>query len=214
MSLFEQASEPVLAGPAPKGLGRSMTGGGDKVNRRGNDYYPTPPDVTRALLRVEHHCIANTAREGVVWEPCGRGGAIMRELERDGFTPVGTDIVADPANGVEQADLLTVKRSKAKAVVTNPPFAIAGEMIWHLLDTLKVEYLALLLKSQFWHAEGRRELFRLYPPARIYALTWRPDFIGGGAPTMECQWCVWQRGWASGTHYHLLAREADQERML
>jgi hypothetical protein len=213
VTLFGSPSEPVLAGPAPKGLGRAMAGGGDKVNRRANDFYPTPADVTRALLRVEHHCIANSG-DGTVWEPCGRGGAIMRELERDGFKTIGTDIVADPPNNVTQADLLTVKRAPAKVAVTNPPFALAAPMIVHLLERLKVDYLALLLKSQFWHADERTGLFRAHRPARIYALTWRPDFTHGGAPTMECQWVVWQRGWASGTHYHVLPRGAPQERML
>lgn len=211
--LFGSPSEPELAGPAPKGLGRAMAGGGDKVHRRGNDYYPTPPDVTRALLRVERHCIANSG-DGRVWEPCGRGGAIMRELAAAGFVPIGTDIVADPDNNVAQADLLAAKRAPAKVAVTNPPFAIAGEMIWHLLDKLKINYLALLLKSTFWHASKRSELFRTHKPARIYALTWRPDFLNLDGPTMECQWCVWQRGWASGTHYHLLPREEPQERLI
>ena len=207
-------NEPALASDSPKGLGRAMTGAGDKAKRQPNDFYPTPIEVTRALLRVEHHCIANVAA-GPVWEPCGRGGAIIRELQRSGFETVGSDIVPDSAHDVVALDVLAVKRPLAKKVVTNPPFAIAADIILHLLDRLKVDYLALLLKSQFWHAEGRRSLFNLHRPARIHALTWRPDFLGGGDPTMDCSWIVWQRGWALGTHYHLLPRDADtQEAML
>lgn len=210
MTMFD---EPQLAPDAPRGLGRMMTGGGDKARRQPLDYYATPADVTRALLRVEHHCIANSGN-GTVWEPCGRGGAIMRELERDGFKTIGTDIVADPANNVTQADLLTVKRAPAKVAVTNPPFALAAPMIVHLLERLKVDYLALLLKSQFWHADERTSLFRAHRPARIYALTWRPDFTLGGAPTMECQWVVWQRGYPLRTQYDVLPRQAPQEGLL
>ena len=47
----------VLAGPAPRGLGRAMAGGGDKVNRRPHDFYPTPAPVTRALMRRESFAI-------------------------------------------------------------------------------------------------------------------------------------------------------------
>lgn len=200
--------EPVLAAPAPRGLGAAMAGGGPKVARKGYDYYPTPVEVTRALLREERHCLHNVA-PGPVWEPCGRGGAIVRELIAHGFETVASDIVADPEHDVEQADLLAVKRARARKVVTNPPFALAGEMVLHLLGRLKVDYLALLLKAQFWHAESRRALFRAYPPARIRALTWRADFLGKGAPTMDCCWFIWQRGCFGGPVYSLLPREAD-----
>ena len=206
-------AEPVLAGPAPKGLGRAMAGGGDKVNRQPNDFYPTPVEVTRALLRVEGQCLANVC-PGPVWEPCGRGGAILRELRAAGFDTVGSDIVPDAGNGVAQLDLLSAKRALARKVVTNPPFAIAGEMIGTLLERLKVDYLALLVKAQFWHAEERRALFRRHRPARIWAMTWRPDFLALGAPTMECQWVVWQRGWALGTQYDLLPRDAENQAAL
>lgn len=210
MSLFP---EPVLAPDAPTGLGRAMVGGHGGPNRRQpNDYYPTPAEVTRALLRVEYHALRSTGLR--VWEPCGRGGAIKRELNRAGFDTIGTDIVADPANAIQQLDVLKARRFKAPAVVTNPPFVLAPEIILHLLGNLRVKYLALLLKASFFHAEERRALFHQHLPARIHALTWRPDFLGGGAPTMECAWFVWQRGWALGTHYHLLPREADQDRML
>lgn len=205
MSMVE---EPLLAGDAPAGLGKMMAGGIGKVKRQPNDFYPTPHDVTRALLRVEHQCIRNTAGN-LVWEPCGRGGAIMRVLAEHDFQTIGTDIVADPRQKVHALDVLQAKRARARAVVTNPPFALAEKIIRHLLDVLGVDYLALLLKASYWHADERTPLFRLHPPSRIHALTWRPDFLGKGAPVMECAWFVWQRGWASGTHYHLLPKEDD-----
>ena len=196
---------PVLAGPAPRGLGRAMAGGGDKVHRRAHDYYPTPAEVTRALLRAEGSCLRTIG--GPVWEPCGRGGAILRVLREAGFDTVGSDIVADDGEGVTALDLLATKRPLAGAVVTNPPFALAAEMIVHLLGKLRLKYCALLLKATFFHAEERRALFHQHRPARIHALTWRPDFLGKGAPTMECAWFVWQAGWPLATAYHLMARE-------
>lgn len=198
-----------LAPDAPTGLGRMMAGDSGKTKRRWYDFYPTPPEATRALLRVEGQCIATMSKGRPVWEPCGRGGAIIREIEAAGLPWVGTDVVSDVDNGVTGLDLLAAKAPRSKVVVTNPPFALAAEMIVHLLDRLKVDYLALLLKATFFHADERRELFRLHPPARIHALTWRLDFKGQGAPVMECAWFVWQRSWALGTHYDLLSR-ADE----
>ena len=56
-------------------------------------------------------------------------------------------------------------------VVTNPPFALAAEMIRHLLGDLECRYVALLLKSTYWHAEKRTGLWRWRPPA--YCRPWR-----------------------------------------
>lgn len=199
--------EPQLTHDAPKGLGRMMSGGGEKAKRRANDFYPTPADVTRALLRKESQCIRNMARDGPVWEPCGRGGAILRELQACGLETVGTDIVPDPDNQVAPLDLLQARKRLGKAVVTNPPFALAEPMIVRLWGRLRVDYMALLLKATYWHAGERAELFRKYRPARIHAVAWRPDFTGGGNPTMDVCWFVWQRGWALGTHYSVLERQ-------
>lgn len=193
-------------------IGAAMNGGNPQDGRRALDFYPTPPDVTRALLRRESHAIASAAGGRPVWEPCARGGAMAAVLHEFGFETVATDIVADPANNVTPQDALRTRRRLGDAVVTNPPFAIASDIILHLLERLRVQYLALLLKASFWHAAERTSLFRVHRPARIYALTWRPDFLGGGAPTMECMWVVWQAGWPLGTHYDLLTRDdADRQ---
>jgi len=201
-----------LAPDAPRGLGAAMVGGGPKVARKAFDYYPTPSEVTRALLRVEGQCIQILGRP--VWEPCGRGGAIMREFEAAGLPVIGSDIVPDPENQVQPLDLLQAKQALSPVVVTNPPFALAPEIILHLLGKLRVRYLALLLKASFFHAEERREMFRTYRPARIHALTWRPDFLNKGAPTMECAWFIWQSGWPLGTQYNLLPRNAGEQECL
>lgn len=188
-TLFPNPDEPVLAGPSPKGLGRAIIGGAGVVERRANDFYPTPPEATRALVRAESGSIR--AYGEPVWEPCGRGGAIVRELIGHGFTVVATDIVADPGHGVEAQDLLLTQAPLSGVVITNPPFALAGPMIVHLLERLGVQYLALLLKSTFWAAEKRTGLLARWPVARRYDLNWRLDFTDGGNPTMECSWFVW-----------------------
>ena len=198
--------EPQLAPDAPLGLGRMMAGGGEKVRRRAHDYYPTPVEVTRAFLRVEAAAMA--AHGHKVWECCGRGGAIARELFDHGFVVLASDIVPDPDNGVLGLNVLEADRPYAGMVVTNPPFAIAEQIIVHMWQRLEVDYLALLLKATYFHAEERRGLYRAATPARIHALTWRPDFTGGGNSTMECSWFVWDRNATRFGQYGLLPREA------
>lgn len=181
---------PKLAGDAPRGLGRAMAGDG-KTPRRALDFYPTPAEATRAIIAAER---AALTRYPLIWEPCGRGGAIARELQAAGMATIATDIVADPANHVAAADLLAVRRLLAPAVLTNPPFALARRMIAHLWRDLAVDYLALLLKTTFWSCGESAALERAGLGAtRRWELTWRLDFSGGGSPVMDCTWFVWDR---------------------
>ena len=192
--------------PTPLGLGTAMAGGKGKLSsapRAEHDYYPTPPEATRALVEREDWTLIGG---GPIWEPCGRGGAIIRVLREAGCTTIGTDIVADPENDVAGRDLFEIDKALSKKVVTNPPFNLSAAMILHLLDRLDVRYCAMLLKSTYWHAENRTALFRRFPPARIYALNWRLDFIGGGAPVMECAWFVWDRRSTGPTTFDVLEK--------
>src|SRR3546814_13816145 len=76
-----------------------MTGGGGKVARQGNDFYPTPAAVTRALIGAERRALFDACDiANPVWEPCGRGGAITAEMEAAGFRTIATDLIADPAH--------------------------------------------------------------------------------------------------------------------
>ncbi|ARS29063.1 hypothetical protein [Sphingomonas sp. KC8] len=187
-------SEPRLARDVPRGFGAAVAGCKGALSsspREANDYYPTPAEVTRALIGRCGH--AMRAAGPLIWEPCGRGGAMTRELVAAGFPVTASDIVADPDNDVAALDLLTAKRRRADVVVTNPPFALAPAMIAHLLGDLGVRWMAMVLKSTFWHPRDRAQLWRLYRPSRILALTWRPDFMERGAPTMDVIWTIWDR---------------------
>ena len=195
---FDPESEPALAPDAPRGLGRAMTGGGDKARRRPNDFYPTTdPDATRAMLIAEMPYLrAHIERHGArMWEPCGRGGAIARVAKQFGLKTIATDIVPDPANHVAQLDLLHAPRLLAPIVITNFPFALARPMIRHLVGTLKAPYLCMLHKTTFWNSgeDGGAALWQDYPCNRRWDMTWRLDFTGGGNPTMTTTWFVWDQ---------------------
>ncbi len=184
------------------GIGASMSGSSASGRvRKADDYYPTPAEATRAMIAAEQ---AWLARHAVIWEPACGEGAMVRELARVS-TVVSTDLVArgDCAGGVDflsQSALL----DGATAIVTNPPFNIAEKFIVHALATMRVPYLCLLLKSTFWHAAGRVPTFVNHPPSIVYPMTWRPDFLGLGAPTMEAMWCVWDNTRRGETIYRPL----------
>lgn len=180
------------------GLGAMMLGGRvEPAGRAGNvrqthDFYPTPPDATLALLRAEGPHIARAGR-GRVWEPACGDGAIARVLEGNGIRVVGTDLVYRGYGEKRPRDFLKERQARAMAIVTNPPFdkRIVVDFIDHALN-LCPRYVAMFLKATFFHAAGRRALFDRRPPAMIYPLTWRPDFLGLDAPALECSWYVWR----------------------
>ncbi len=180
-----------------RGLG-SMMVGGSAGKRQAHDFYPTPPEVTAALLGQWR------PRARVVDEPACGDGAIARVLARHGYRVVASDLV-DRGYGEAGVDFLEVKRLRAPAIVTNPPFEFAAEFIDHGLTLGAVE-MAQLLKSTFWHTAEHFKLFHRWMPAVVFPLTWRVDFLGLGGPTMDLAWSVWKRGHRGYPPYVPLAR--------
>ena len=162
------------------------------IDRNKTDFYETPPEVTTALLDfLESKNLINPGC--MIWEPAyGRGkmGHVM--LDR-GYSVTGTDLYPE-TDGAPSVDFLTAT-IPCDWIITNPPFSQAAEFIRHAMELGKP--CAFLLKSQFWHARSRLQLFRDNPPSYVLPLTWRPDFLYGaksGSPTMEILWTVWGVG--------------------
>lgn len=160
------------------------------VDRSKTDFYETPEACTVALLDFLEQKVHLIAGEDRIWECACGDGKMARVMEGRGYSVVGTDL-HDMAYGESGVDFLKASR-ECECIITNPPFSIAGEFIKHALELHKP--CAFLLKSQFWHARSRLELFQEHTPTYILPLTWRPDFLYGrksGSPTMECIWTVW-----------------------
>jgi hypothetical protein len=179
------------------GLGSAMAGGNPASGAsQPRGFYPTPADVTKALLSVEKF-------EGGIWEPACGNGAISKLLIAAGYKVVSTDI--HPLGYGSPADFLKVEPRQVANIVTNPPFDLARKFIEHAM-LFKPKKLALMLKATYWHAKNRHALFERYQPARVYPLLWRPDFMELGRPTMEVQWCVWDSAHSGGTIYQPLCK--------
>lgn len=164
--------------------------------RKAADFYPTPPDVTVALLdylALEQPCF--------MWEPACGDGALAKVLEAKGHQVIGTDLREDTGYGQGGIDFLTYDtepdlgipiNAVCDWIITNPPFKLAEAFIRKSLET--TPNVAMLLKSQYWHAKSRLPLFRDHPPARVLPLTWRPAFLEserGRSPLMDVSWFVW-----------------------
>lgn len=166
-----------------------ITGGNGAKARKASDLYPTPPEVTVALMRF-----LKLPRSTQIWEPaCGQGD-MVEALRACGMLAYGTDI----RDGQDFLDRWQPRNTIAACswIITNPPFSLADEFIRHAAEIGKP--FAMLLKAQYWHAAKRAQLFREIPPSYVLPLTWRPDFLfkerngkKGASPLMDVMWCVW-----------------------
>lgn len=182
----------------------TLTNSNTNDNRRELDYYPTPPDVTHALMRFLE------LPPCTIWEPACGNGAMSDVLKQYGHTVISCDL-RHTGYGEGGIDFLSSER-ECDAVITNPPFNTSQQFIRHALKQAKI--VAMVLKSQYWHAIKRKSLFEQFPPSYVLPLLWRPDFlfdqrkVGERAnPTMEVGWSVWIAG-DTNMKYRLLGRDA------
>lgn len=161
----------------------------DETPRVEDDFYPTPPEPTRAILRAEQSRLHQFPS---IWEPACGDGAMAAEMEAAGHKVYRSDLV-DRNAGAEVRSFYDFSKARSPAILTNPPFVECNSGAWvrHALDRLGVEYMALLLPLQWLGAESRAGLWAKHPPARVYPMRWRIDFTGGGAPPMLNAWFVW-----------------------
>lgn len=164
-------------------FGSRIVAGNTAYQRNAQDSYPTPPDVTVALL--EFLKIPKCLK---IWEPACGDGYMVNAMRDMGYDVIGTDIQSG-------TDFLTADLPDGWVswIITNPPFSLSEQFIRKCLEH-RLSF-ALLLKSQYWHAKKRLPLFRKHPPRYILPLSWRPDFLfkerGNGSPLMDVMWCVW-----------------------
>lgn len=174
-----------------------LTTGNDKGDRRELDFYPTPPEVTIALMNFLNLEKSN------VWECACGDGAMSKVLQSYGHNVFSSDI--DTHYGLSNTNFLETRKEHCDWIITNPPFNLSQAFIEHALSM--ADNVAMLVKSQYWHAKKRVELFEKHKPSWVLPLTWRPDFLGGekgGSPTMEVIWTVWMKNNTNAQYQPLL----------
>ena len=174
-----------------------MIGGNPNTKRSETDFYPTPREVTDALLQY-----LDLPEETVIWEPACGEMDMVSAMQSAGYAVVASDISYGQ-------DFLTEPLPACDWIITNPPFSISDKFIKRCVGHGKP--FALLLKSQYWHAQKRKDLFFDHPPITVCPLTWRPDFLfkkhkERGKPLMDVIWCIWKPPYENITIYHPLNR--------
>ena len=179
-----------------------IVGANPANGRAASDFYPTPSDVTEALLRGWP--LMQYVKGKTVWECAAGQGHIANVLEDHGFNVVSGDIMTGQ-------DFLLETERRGEIIITNPPFSLSEQFI-RKAASFDVPF-AFLLKSQYWHSARRLTLFREIQPKYVMPLAWRPDFTGEitgkkGSPVMDVIWCCWE-GNSTATYYVPIGRSTS-----
>lgn len=159
-----------------------------------HDYYPTPPEGTRALLSVERF-------SGTIWEPACGDGAISKVLHAHGYTVVSTDLVYR-GFGSGGVNFLTETKTRARNIITNPPYGsgLADAFVRHALRLVEpvAGNVAMLLNLASLAHPARHHQWTHRPPAAIYILDeltcWPHGIERGFAAEHRYCWAVWRSG--------------------
>lgn len=164
----------------------------DHENREKDDFYPTWPGATEALLSVE-------AFHGPIWECAAGEGDMSRVLEGAGYTVISTDLT-DRGYCEPRVDFLMEWSPRAPNIVTNPPFGLAREFVDKALD-LTTGKVAMFLRLAFLEGLKRGEWFPRTPLARVWIMSRRVPMQrgrisekGDGHGVLAFAWFVWEHG--------------------
>lgn len=190
------------AKPAPQGtplIADMPTQLRPQADRRAQDFYPTgQPEAIRALLARDGDRIRGL---GAVWEPACGDGALVREIRSAGIPCCASDLIDRGCPDSWTADYFTCLRSRAPAIITNPPYNLInardghGRWLRHTLDMPDWRYCALLL-SWDWPAarsNGLGALLDSQPWSYAYLCRFKIDFTGEGSPPQRNAWFVYDR---------------------
>lgn len=161
--------------------------------RHKDDWYPTPPYATEALLSVEQF-------DEHVWECACGDGAISKVLVDAGHVVSSTDL-NDFGYGTPGIDYLMETQLQADHIISNPPYKLANEFIKHSIE-LGVTKHCWLLRLAFLEGQKRfDDIFQHNPPARVYVFSkrltiWRGDedqaWYGSSGKTAYAWFCFEQ----------------------
>jgi hypothetical protein len=166
------------------------------LSERGNDLYETPPVAVHALLKVE-------PLPRVIWEPACGPGSIVNVLRSAGHRVYASDLVSYGCPESDSRIDFLMERSTphgVEAIVTNPPYKIAGDFVAHAF-ALGIPKVVMLLRLLFLESACRSSvldggsLARVYPFANRLPMMHRDGWEGPKARSaFAFAWFVWEVG--------------------
>jgi len=167
---------------------------GDKAHahaQRGDDLYETPAVAVEALLKVEK-------LPWIIWEPACGPGAIVRVLRSHGHDVLATDLVdyGTPDQDDHGWDFLaqTGRSEHEEAIVTNPPYRMAGKFVAHAIELCPL--VIVLARLAFYESTGREAILarcsRIHVFANRLPMMHRAGWTGPKSTSgVAFAWFVW-----------------------
>ncbi len=161
------------------------------------DLYCTHPKAVEELLKLEQF-------SPQIWEPCDGLGHISDTLIANGYYVRRSDITTR-GRDIEQLDFLAYDSEQWQGdIITNPPYSCATDMVRKALavvyDGCKV---AMWLRILFLESKHRQDLFKAFPPKRIWVSSSRipcSDRDGNFRGSAQgYAWYLWQKGYKGET---------------
>jgi hypothetical protein len=154
------------------------------------DFYPTPEKCVLQLL--EREIFNNNISEPACWD-----WAISKVLESKWYKVYSTDLI-DRWYWKWWIDFLkTAFQDNKYDIITNPPYKLAKQF---LLESLRMSKnkVAFFMRLSFLESKERYEIFKKYPPAKVYVLSYRPEIFKNWIKTKNTWmvaycWIVWDK---------------------
>ena len=167
--------------------------------REANDYYATDPKAAEFLLGAEPEL-------NNIWEcACGEGH-LAKVFDQANKLGLATDLIYRGYGNLNPIDFLTWDDCWNGDIVTNPPYKFAKKFVEKALEVVtENRKVCMFLKLTFLEGKARKNLFKKYPPKKVYVCSGRikcainGDFDAIGQSAACYAWFVWEKGYQGET---------------
>ena len=167
-------------------------------DREKMDFYATDKRATHELLKREQFI-------SPVYEPACGMGHIGKILEEYGYTVKAIDICYRGYVEEREVDFFSLEENILD-IITNSPYFCASEFLRHALEISgEGVKIAMLFRLPFLEGQKRYELFRKYPPKRVYVFSKRLNCAKNGefwkskSSGIAFAWFIWEVGYTDIT---------------
>jgi hypothetical protein len=187
----------------------NFIGGGKQSDRAEGDFYPTPPEVTQALMEalLEDNLLVPGSP---IWEPCCGDGAISEVLNIYGHDTINTDITRR-MDDMSVSNFFDVPYMPAgcNTIITNPPYMpiVNGKkkgveaFIEHAFFILEgCDKMALLLKTTALSGQARCKIMEAAGLHTLYQFRHRITLhkngivVNKGSGMVDFAWFYFEKG--------------------
>lgn len=174
----------VVATASRVALSKKTNQGRHTQDQRGDDFYPTPAPLTRAL-------IANHPLPARIWEPAAGRGDMASPLLMAGHDVIQTDIASYGTRLDALGDFFGYREApgEAQCIVTNPPFYLADKFVRHGLSLCST--VIILQRIVYLEGKGRSDLIDGHLD-HVLAFIERPPMMHRWSQDEDGVWREWQ----------------------